>query len=90
MILSKLTDEGRTTIKENPERIKEVNKEMRDMGAVIREQYALLGEYDFVTILEAENNEMITKIAMEMGSRGTIDTLTLAAMPIDDLIEAMG
>lgn len=89
LILSKLTDEGRKTLKNKPERIKEVNKEIEDMGAKIINQYALLGPYDFLNILEAPDNETITKIALEMGARGTIDTTTLAAIPIDDLINKL-
>lgn len=89
VILSKLTDEGRTTIKKKPERIKEVNKEIEDMGGKIIDQYALMGEYDFITIVEAENNKTITKIALEMGSRGTIDTITLPAIEIDELIKGI-
>ena len=89
VILSKLTDEGRTTIKKKPERIKEVNKEIEDMGGKIIDQYALMGEYDFITIIEAENNNTITKIALEMGSRGTIDTITLPAIEIDELIKGI-
>ncbi len=89
VILSKLTDEGRKTIKNNPERIKEVNKEMGDMGVKVETQYALLGDYDFVTIFDAPNKKTMTKVAVEMGSRGTIDTVTMAAMSIDDFIKAM-
>ncbi len=32
LMLTTITDEGRRTIKENPERIKEVNKEVELMG----------------------------------------------------------
>jgi len=80
VMLTTLTDEGRKTIKQNPERIKEVNKEVEGMGAKILAQYALLGPYDFVNILEAPNNEAITKVAIELGARGTLGTLTMAAM----------
>ena len=57
VMLTTLTDEGRKTIKEKPERIKEVNKEVEAMGAKLLDQYALLGPYDFVNILDAPNNE---------------------------------
>ena len=56
LMLTSLTDEGRKTITENPGRIKEVNKEVEAMGAKILAQYALLGPYDFVNILEAPSN----------------------------------
>jgi len=88
-MLTTLTDEGRKTIKLNPERIKEVNKEVESMGVKILAQYALLGPYDFVNILDAPDEKTITKIAIELGSRGTVQTLTMTAMPIDDLINAL-
>ncbi len=84
-MLSTLTDEGRKTVKMRPERIKEVNDEIEKMGAKVLEQYAVLGEYDFVNILEAPDNETISKVSIELGSRGTIQLITLAAMPIDEL-----
>ncbi len=86
VMLTTLTDQGRKTIKENPQRIKEVNKEVEAMGAKILAQYALLGPYDFVNILEAKDNKAISKVAVELGARGTLQTLTMAAMTLDDFI----
>jgi len=89
VMLTTLTDEGRKTIKDRPERIKEVNKEVEAMGAKVIAQYAVLGPYDFVNILEAPNNEVISKVAIELGSRGTLGTITLAALDIDSFIQIM-
>jgi uncharacterized protein with GYD domain len=89
VMLTTLTDEGRKTIKANPQRIKEVNKEVEQMGGKIIAQYAVLGAYDFVNIMEAAGNTTIAKIALELGSRGTLHTTTLAAIPIDDLIASL-
>ena len=86
IMLTTLTDEGRKTIKEKPERIRQVNKEVEAMGAKILAQYALLGQYDFINILEAPSNEDIAKVALELGSRGTLQTMTLAAMTLDNFI----
>ena len=86
VMLTTLTDQGRKTIKENPQRIKEVNKEVEAMGAKILAQYALLGPYDFVNILEAQDNKAISKVAVELGARGTLQTLTMAAMTLDEFI----
>ena len=86
VMLTTLTDEGRKTIKENPQRIKEVNKEVEAMGVKILAQYALLGPYDFVNILEAPDNKAVTKVALELGARGTLQTLTMAAMTLDEFI----
>jgi len=86
VMLTTLTDEGRKTIKENPKRINQVNSEVEAMGVKILAQYALLGPYDFVNILEAKDNKAISKVAVELGSRGTLQTLTMAAMPVDELL----
>jgi uncharacterized protein with GYD domain len=89
VMLTTLTSEGRKTLKERPERIKEVNQEVEKMGVKILQQYAVLGPYDFVNILDAPNNEVISKVAVELGSRGTIQTTTLPALPIDDFVQAV-
>lgn len=88
-MLTTLTDEGRKTIKNNSERIREVNKEVEAMGVKILSQYSLLGPYDFVNILEAPDNETIAKVAVELGSRGTLQTMTMAAMSVDKLIKTL-
>jgi uncharacterized protein with GYD domain len=88
-MLTTLTDEGRKTIKEHPARIKEVNKEVEAMGVKILAQYALLGRYDFVNILEAPSNEAISKVAVELGSRGTLQTMTMVAMKVDDFVKSI-
>ena len=89
VMLTTLTDEGRKTIKENPERIREVNKEVEAMGVKIVAQYALLGQYDFANILEAPDNETISKMAIELGSRGTLQTMTMAAMSLEHFIDSL-
>ena len=89
VMLTTLTSEGRKTLKEKPSRIFEVNKEVEAMGAKIIAQYAVLGPYDFVNILEAPSNEVITRVAIELGSRGTIQTLTLAAIPVAEMVESL-
>ena len=93
VMLSNLTDEGRKTLKERPERLKEVNQEIEKMGARVITQYAVLGGYDFVNILDAPSNEVIARISVELGSRGTVQLTTLPAMSIDafaDLVKEGG
>jgi len=89
VMFSKLTDEGRATIKRHPERIREVDKEIEKMGAKVLTQYALLGEYDFLNILDAPNNETVARISIELGSRGTVQLMTLPAIPVFEFIEKM-
>lgn len=86
-MLSTLTDEGRKTLKERPERLKEVNQEIEKMGARVVTQYAVLGDYDFVNIVEAPSNEVIARISVELGSRGTVQLTTLPAMTIDSFAQ---
>jgi uncharacterized protein with GYD domain len=87
LVLSNLTDEGRKTIKQKPERIIEVNKEIEAMGVKVGKQYALLGAYDFATIVEAPNNETVMKMSVELGSRGSVQLVTLPALPVDEFIK---
>jgi uncharacterized protein with GYD domain len=86
LMMTNLTDEGRKTVKTNPQRIKEVNKEVEAMGVRIIAQYVLLGQFDFVNVLEAPDNETIARVATELGSRGTLQTNTFAALTLDDYI----
>jgi uncharacterized protein with GYD domain len=89
IMLSTLTDEGRKTLKERPERLQEVNKEVEAMGARVTSQYALLGGYDFVNIIEAPTNEVMSRISMELGARGTIKITTMPAMEIGAFVEML-
>jgi len=87
-MLTSLTDEGMKTLKHKPERIKEVDKEVMDrFGIKILAQYAVMGPYDFVNIIEAPDNDTVVKMAIELGSRGTIRTLTMPAIEVDQLIK---
>ncbi|MDH5200878.1 MAG: GYD domain-containing protein [Candidatus Bathyarchaeota archaeon] len=89
ILLSKLTEDGRKTLKSKPERIKEVNKEIEAFGVKVLEQYAVLGPYDFVNLVEAPDNEAIFKVSVELGSRGTIQITSMPAITIDELIESL-
>ena len=87
VMLTKLTDAGRKTLMRNPGRLWEVNKEVEEMGAKIISQYSLLGEYDFINILEAPNNTVIARVAAALGSRGTLEPRTMTAITVEDLIK---
>ena len=83
IMLSTLTDQGRKTVKSNPNRIREVNREVEALGAKVVAQYAVLGLYDFVNVVEAPDNETIARVSVELGSRGTVQLMTLPAIPIE-------
>jgi len=83
VLLSNLTPEGRQTIRERPDRVDKVNKEMEALGVKVVSQFMVLGPYDFVSVVEAPNNEIISHLSVELGSRGTIKLLIMPAIPRD-------
>ena len=89
VMLTKLTSEGRKTLMNNPRRAWEVNKEVEAMGAKVLAQYALLGEYDFINILEAPSNEVIARVSSQLGSRGTLEPLTMSAITMQDFVREL-
>jgi uncharacterized protein with GYD domain len=89
VVLSRLTDEGRKTIKERPGRIFEVNKELEKMGIKVLEQFAVLGPYDFVNIVEAPDNETVMKMSVEMGARGSVELLSMPAVKVEELVKLL-
>jgi uncharacterized protein with GYD domain len=89
ILLTTLTSEGVQTIKNNPARIREVNREVEQLGATVTAQWATLGRFDFVNVLEAPDEETIARVSMELGSRGTGRYETLTAIPVDDFIASL-
>jgi len=88
-MLTNLTAEGIRTLKNHPGRVAEVNQEVEQIGAKVLAQYATLGPYDFITIVEAPDDKTIAKVSVELGSRGTMTSQTLAAMPADELADSL-
>jgi uncharacterized protein with GYD domain len=89
IMLTTLTPEGVQTVKNNPQRIREVNKEIEQLGATVKSQWATLGQYDFVNVVEAPDEATIARVSLELGSRGTGRYETLSAIPIDDFIASL-
>lgn len=89
VMLTNLTAEGVRTLKNNPARVAEVNKEVEQIGARVVTQYATLGQYDFVTVIEAPDEQTMAKVSIELGSRGTMTSQTLTAMSAEDLAESL-
>ncbi len=89
ILLSNLTDEGAKTIKTKPDRINEVNRELEKLGARVTAQYAVLGPYDFVNIVEAKDTATIARVSAELASRGSVRLLTLTAIPIDEFVNSL-
>jgi uncharacterized protein with GYD domain len=89
LMLSTLTPDGVQTVKNNPQRIKEVNREVEQLGATVKAQWSTLGRFDFVSIVEAPDELTMARVSLELGSRGTSHYETLPAIPIDDFIASI-
>jgi uncharacterized protein with GYD domain len=89
VMLSILGPNGAATLREHPERLKQVNAEVEAMGGKVLQQYALLGQWDFLNIIEAPDEVVMTRIATTLNARGTLKTRTLVAVDIDDFVDAM-
>jgi uncharacterized protein with GYD domain len=88
-MLTTLSPEGVETIKNNPQRIREVNAELEQLGATVKAQWATLGRFDFVNVVEAPDDRTMARVSMELGSRGTARYESLTAIPIDDFISSL-
>ena len=89
IMLSTLTDEGAKTLKAKPQRLQEVNKEIERYGAKVTAQYAVLGPYDFVSIVDAPDTETIARVSVELGARGSVRLLTLPAIPVANFVRSL-
>ena len=89
IMLTTLTPEGVSTIKNNPARIREVNDEIEQLGAKVISQWTTLGRFDFINIVEAPDDATMARVSLELGSRGTSRYETLSAIPVDDFIASL-
>ena len=89
ILLSTLTPEGRRTMHNNPDRLIEVDKEIEQFGCKVLAQYAVLGPYDFVSVVEAPDNETVAHLSVDLGSRGTVNLMTLPAMTTDAFVKKL-
>ena len=89
ILLTTLTPEGVQTVKNNPQRIKEVNKEVEQLGAEVKAQWATLGHVDFISVVDAPDDRTMARVSLELGSRGTARYETLSAIGIDDFIASV-
>jgi uncharacterized protein with GYD domain len=89
IMLTTLTPDGVKTLKNNPGRVTEVNKEVESLGVKVRNQYATLGQYDLVTVVDAPDDTTMAKVSVELGSRGTMQSQTLTAIPAEDFVGAL-
>ena len=89
IMLTSFTADGVKTLKNNPGRVQEVNKEMEQLGVKVVDQWATLGQYDFVSVVEAPDEQTMAKVSVELGSRGTTSNQTLTAIPAEDFTKGL-
>ncbi len=89
ILLSTLTAQGVQTLKSNPERLREVNRDVEELGAKVIHQWATLGPFDFVNIVEAPDVATIAKVSVALGARGSAKLQTLSALSIDEFLGAV-
>lgn len=90
VMLSTLGPDGHARLRDDPDRLRQVNADVEAMGVRVLEQFALLGPYDFLNILEAPDELTMARVATTLASRGTLKTLTLTAIDVEDFIETLG
>ena len=90
ILLSSLTPQGVQTLKANPDRLREVNKDVEELGAKVVHQWATLGEYDFVNVVEAPDSATMARVSVALGARGSTKIRTLTALTIDEFLGAVG
>jgi uncharacterized protein with GYD domain len=89
-MLSTLSESGRKVLRERPGWIRKVNGDVERMGARVVAQWAVLGPYDFVTVVDAPDNATISRVSVELGARGSVQMMTMAAIPLDEFIGRVG
>jgi len=88
-MLSTLGPDGWETVRQHPERITQVRSEVEALGLKVHAQYALMGQYDFLNIIEAPDDETMANAAIMLAARGTMRTTTMPAIPVEALIERL-
>jgi uncharacterized protein with GYD domain len=88
-MLTTLTEKGVQTLNSNPARLREVNRDVEELGARVVHQWAAIGEYDFVNIVEAPDDLTIARLSVKLGARGSVRFETLTLVPVDELLGAL-
>ncbi len=90
ILLSTLSTQGVQTLKSNPDRLREVNRDVEELGARVLHQWATLGKFDFVNVVEAPDAQTVARVSVALGARGSTKIETLPALSIDELLASLG
>ena len=90
LLLSQLSTQGVQTLKSNPDRLREVNRDVEELGARVLHQWATLGPFDFVSVVEAPDTATIARVSVALGARGSTKIQTLPALTIEEFLETLG
>jgi uncharacterized protein with GYD domain len=90
ILLTSLTAQGVQTLRSNPDRLREVNRDVEELGAKVLHQWATLGPFDFVNVVEAPDDQTIARVSVTLGARGSAKLQTMAALDIDEFLNALG
>jgi uncharacterized protein with GYD domain len=88
LMLTTLTEKGVQTLKSNPARLREVNRDVEELGAKVLHQWASLGEYDFVNIVEAPDDLTIARVSIALGARGSSKLESLPLVDVEQLLSS--
>ena len=89
ILLSRLSQQGVATLKSNPDRLREVNRDVEELGAKVLHQWATLGDFDFVSVVEAPDIATVARVSVALGARGSTKIQTLPALTIEELLETL-
>lgn len=89
LMLTTLTEKGVMTLNSNPARLREVNRDVEELGARIVHQWVAIGEYDFVNIVDAPDDLTLAKVSVRMAARGSMRFESLPLIPVDDLLSSL-
>jgi uncharacterized protein with GYD domain len=89
ILLTNLTAQGVQTLRSNPERLREVNRDVEELGARVVHQWATLGPFDFVNVVEAPDNATIARVSVELGARGSATLQTMSALTIEEFLATL-
>jgi uncharacterized protein with GYD domain len=89
LMLTTLTEKGTQTLNSNPGRLREVNADVEELGATILHQWACLGEYDFVSIVEVADDIAMARLSVKLAARGSVKFETLPLLSVDAVLDAL-